>query len=271
MPLELMYITNDVRVAKIAEESGVDQIFLDLEVIGKEERQGHLDSVKSKHSINDVKVLKNNLTTSKLLVRVNPIHNNSEFEINKVVTDGADIVMLPFFKTVDEVRTFLNIVDGRCKTCLLLETPEAVEVIDKILELDGIDKIHIGLNDLHLGYGKKFMFELLTDGTVDFLCKKIKEANIAFGFGGIAQLGRGDLPAENIIAEHYRLKSEMVILSRSFCNQEKYNDLRILKNDFQRGVSEIRQFEELINAENDTFFESNKRLVGNRVLDIMKR
>ena len=38
--LKLMYITNNVDVAKIAENNGVDRIFVDLEVIGKKERQG---------------------------------------------------------------------------------------------------------------------------------------------------------------------------------------------------------------------------------------
>ena len=45
MPLKLMYITNDERVAKVAESSGVDWIFVDLEILGKEKRQGHLDTV----------------------------------------------------------------------------------------------------------------------------------------------------------------------------------------------------------------------------------
>ena len=50
----------------------------------------------------------------------------------------------------------------------------AVERIDEILALDGIDEVHIGLNDLSLGYGMKFMFELLTDGTVERLCLKFR-------------------------------------------------------------------------------------------------
>lgn len=58
---------------------------------------------------------------------------------------------------------------------LLLETPEAVEIIDEILQLKGIDYIHIGLNDLSLGYGMKFMFQLLADGTVERLCTKFRE------------------------------------------------------------------------------------------------
>ena len=36
MSLKLMYLTNNENIAKIAEESGVDWIFIDLETIGKE-------------------------------------------------------------------------------------------------------------------------------------------------------------------------------------------------------------------------------------------
>ena len=102
---------------------------------------------------------------------------------------GADIVMLPFFKDEFEVETFIRYVDKKAKICLLVETPEAVENIDNILALTGIDYIHICLNDLHLGYGMSFMFELLADGTVDMLCKKLVKKNTIW-FGGVARLGR---------------------------------------------------------------------------------
>ena len=42
--LKLMYITNDENVAKIADKHGVDRIFVDLEQIGKQERQGGMDT-----------------------------------------------------------------------------------------------------------------------------------------------------------------------------------------------------------------------------------
>ena len=38
--LKLMYITNDPRTALIAEQAGVDRIFVDLETVGKQQRQG---------------------------------------------------------------------------------------------------------------------------------------------------------------------------------------------------------------------------------------
>ena len=43
------------------------------------------------------------------------------------------------------------------KTCLLLETPEAANLLEQIVEIPGIDMIHIGLNDMHLALGLKFM------------------------------------------------------------------------------------------------------------------
>lgn len=44
--LKLMYITNDSTVAKIAVDAGVDRIFIDMEVLGKVERQGGMDTVR---------------------------------------------------------------------------------------------------------------------------------------------------------------------------------------------------------------------------------
>ena len=86
-------------------------------------------------------------------------------------------------------------------------------------------------------------FELLTDGTVEALCRKFAEKGIPYGFGGIASLGRGLLPAEYIIKEHYRLGSTSVILSRSFCNINKVTDMRVLRTLFRDGVGQIRQLE----------------------------
>ena len=249
MSLKLMYITNRPEVAQIAETAGVDRIFVDLEYIGKAERQGGMDTVQSNHTLDDVKRISNAIATAELLVRVNPIHDasdqycSSEEEIDIAIKNGADIVMLPYFRTASEVKRFLSAVNKRAKTMLLLETPEAVEIVDDLLCLEGIDSIHIGLNDLSLGYGKQFMFELLTDGTVEKLCEKIRGKNIPYGFGGIASLGKGAVPAEMIIKEHYRLGSTCAILSRSFCNVDKINHMGVISSTFVNGMREIREFE----------------------------
>ena len=269
MALNLMYITNNEKTAKIAEESGVDWIFIDLELNGKEERQGHLDTVISRHNITDVIKIKKVLKNSKLLVRVNPIYEGSKEEIDTVIKDGADIVMLPFFKDAAEVKTFLDYVDGRVKTCLLLETPEAVNNVDEILKLKGIDYIHIGLNDLHLGYKLKFMFELLSNGVVENLCNKFKERKLTYGFGGIAQLGNGDLSSEYIIGEHYRLGSSMAILSRSFCDTKKLKEEEKIKNIFSKGIKDIRNYEKSLKNKDNKFYDDNNRTIKEKVLKIV--
>ena len=81
MPLTLMYITNDSAVALIAEKNGVDRIWVDLETLGKEQRQKGLNSVKSHHTIEDIRVISPLLTKAEMLVRVNPINPESKKEI----------------------------------------------------------------------------------------------------------------------------------------------------------------------------------------------
>lgn len=268
--MKLMYITNNPDVAKIAEDNGVDWIFIDLEINGKEKRQGHLDTVISRHDIEDIKSVKKVIKKSKLLVRVNPIFPNSKSEIDKVIEYGADIIMLPYFKTTDEVRTFINYVDSRVKTCLLLETPEAVECIDNILQIEGIDYIHIGLNDLHLGYKLKFMFELISNGTVENLINKIKRKNIPYGFGGIAKLGEGIIPAESILMEHYRLRSEMVILSRSFCDTGKITNIEDIKDLFSKEMYLIRDFESKVKKMSKLDFIRNHNTLIENIEEVVK-
>ena len=188
MGLKLMYITNNPAIAEIAECAGVDRIFIDMEYIGKDERQAGLDTVKSHHTINDVKKIRSQIHKAELLVRINPIHEETmEYmgsfkEINAVIDAGADILMLPMFRTLEEIETFISLVNGRAKIMLLLETIDAMNKIEEIVKIRGIDEIHIGLNDLHLALHKRFMFELLADGTVDRLCKIISEKGIPYGF-----------------------------------------------------------------------------------------
>ena len=265
MALKLMYITNNPQVAALAQSSGVDRIFVDMEYIGKEERQGGLDTVKSHHTVEDVKNLRKVLKETELLVRVNPIHEaaenwcSSEDEINAVVEAGADIIMLPMAKTVDEIKKFVEYVGGRTKTMLLLETAEAKDNIKAMLDVGGIDMVHIGLNDLHLSYGMKFMFQLLTDGTVDGLCKIIDSYGIPYGFGGIARLGFGMLPAEYVIAEHYRLGSSMAILSRSFCDIYKISDMAEVQRLFEQELRKIREYETELTRKDENFFKENQK------------
>ena len=266
MAIKLMYVTNEPRVAQIAENCGVDRIFVDLEVRGKAERQGNIDSVKSHHSYNDISQIKNVLTQSELLVRSNAMSPYLKAEIEEIVSRGADIIMLPMWTSVDDAKKFRDYINGRAKVMLLLETIPAENALDEVLELDGIDEVLIGLNDLHLQYELKFMFELLANGKVDELIGKLKAKGKFCGFGGIASLNKGMISGKNILAEHYRLKSNMAILSRSFCDTSKITDLAEIENIFHEGMKEIRDYETFLSHRSASF---SKQIVRKSLRKLM--
>lgn len=240
--IELMYITNNPQVAIIGERCGVDRLWVDMEWMGKEERQPG-DTVKSRHTLEDITNLRKVLTKSQLMTRVNPIHNGSKEEIREAIDRGAEVVMLPMWKTVDEAKRFVDYVDGRAVVNLLLETKEAWGILNEVVTIPGIDEIYVGLNDLHLSLHKTFMFEMLAEGTVDEICNVLKTNKIKYGFGGIGRIGDGLLPADHILAEHVRIGSQMVILSRTFCNTNLIHDLDEIREDFQKGVQDLREAE----------------------------
>ena len=45
-------------------------------------------------------------------------YNSSKEEIDEAIEAGADLLMLPYFKTAEEVQTFVKYVNGRAKTVL---------------------------------------------------------------------------------------------------------------------------------------------------------
>ncbi len=269
MAIKLMCITNNPLVAVTADKCGVDRIFLDLEIVGKAERQANRDTVISCHDIEDINKIKPLLKQAELIVRTNPIHEGSASELAAIKDSYADIAMLPYFSTAKEAETFITALDGKKRTCLLFETPASVENAEEILSVGGIDEVFVGLNDLHIGYKMKFLFELLANGTVDKLCALFAKKGIPYGFGGIARLNQGTLSAKQILGEHYRLGSECVILSRSFCNTKLVTDTKELESVFESGVKEIRDYEEFLSTADEAFFENNRMLLKKRIEEII--
>lgn len=269
--LKLMYITNDPAVAKIAADAGVDRIFIDMEVLGKAERQGGMDTVQSHHVPEDIAKVRAAIgNKAEIMARINPLNLNSQAEIDASIENGADVIMLPMWRTADDLRQLVSMVDGRAKVMPLLETDTAAGNLPEAMKVSGIDQMLIGLNDLHLCYHQKFMFQLLADSTVDRLCAQLRDANIPYGFGGVGRPGSGMLPAEYIIGEHYRLSSQYVILSRSFCNTGKVTDLDEIRRIFTEGVANIRRVEQDCAAWTQEQFDENHRRVCDCVEKIVR-
>lgn len=217
--MELIFITRDPAKAQTMVLAGVDWIMVDLEIIGKEDRQGHLNTVISRHTPQDVTAIRcaiDHCGRGALMVRINPMGHSSRAEIEEILARGADRVMLPMFTHPDEVARCLDLIAGRAPLTLLLETTAALVRLPQILTIEGVYDLHIGLNDLHLDMGLDFMFELFGSGLLDHAAQLIHASGLRFGIGGVACIGTGLLPAETILAAHMHLGSERVILSRAF-------------------------------------------------------
>lgn len=270
--MTLMFITDDPELATYAVASGVDRLFVDMETLGKKERQGHLDTHQVAHTPRDVQRLRQSLPDAEILARVNPWYDGSASEIDAVIEAGADVVMLPMFTTEREVSAFLASVGDRARTSLLLETPQALTRIDDILQHSArIDEIHVGLNDLHLGMKLDFMFELLSGGLVGYLAERIHSAGIRFGFGGIARVGEGAVPAELIIGEHVRLGSTMTILSRTFHQRaESVADLEQAL-DLTEEIQKVRACVDGFQTASAEELDANRKALSEAVQHVVQR
>jgi len=215
----LMLVTRDPGIAQAAARAGVDRIFVDLEISGKAERQRGRATIISGHTITDLERVRAAVPSAEILARIDPPSERTRTDVDAAIAAGADVVMLPYFSTPAQVASFVDAVAGRARTSLLLETAAAVVRVDRIAAVAGIDEIHIGLNDLHLSMGLSFMHELLAGGTLDTLASRIRTVapHIRFGFGGGALLeAPHPVPPRDVLREHVRLGSRMIILSRTF-------------------------------------------------------
>lgn len=240
----LTLFTNDPSLARKADAAGIDRIGLDLEKIGKAERQGKLNTWISNHEECQLHAVRESLQKAELFVRTNPIHAGSGAEIDRLIRQGAQVLMLPYFHSVDEAERFIALVDHRAQVSLLVETAAAAARIEDIVQLDGIDEIHVGLNDLHLSLGLDSHFELLGSRLLDMLSETVRAAGLPFGFGGVARVDdtRLPMPSDLVYAQYPRLAADRALVSRVFLTPDYRNlDLKEEVAAFRRRMGEWYQ------------------------------
>lgn len=238
--MRLMMIINEPQIARYVVDHGVDRVFVDIESLGKQERQGHRDTWLSRHTMDDVSQVRKAIGSATLLVRLNPWYEGSAAEIEEAIARGADMLMLPMFRTLEEVVGFTRRVRERVPVIPLAETAEAMAILPEVARTAGVTEVYIGLNDLHLSLKQRFMFEPLANGMLDQAAEQLHAAGVPFGFGGLARVGEGMLPAERIIAEHVRLGSTCAILSRTFHRQASDLGMLLAEMDFPQEVVRLR-------------------------------
>jgi len=218
-PFSFLFMTNAVDVAREAEASGVDWIFLDLERLGKHERQGGRSTIISDHTVTDIERMRGAVSTARVLARLNPLHGGTRQEVEDALSAGAQALMLPMFTTPEAVEEFVDLVAGRAVVWPLIETIAAVIRAEDIVSVPGVDRVHVGLNDLHMTAGLNFMHESLAGGLLDHVasCVRRVPAPPIFGFGGSARVSENHpVPPSDVLREHARLGSHAIIVSRTF-------------------------------------------------------
>lgn len=267
--MRYLLITPVPEIALHAVDCGVERIFLDLEQLGKAERQGHLDSHMTSAGFDDIAPVRRAIgDRAELLVRVNPLHAGTAAEVERAVVDGADILMLPYFTAADEVARFCRIVDGRAAVVPLVETAPAADALAEIVRVPGVGEIYIGLNDLHLSLGLDFMFQPLADGMLDRLASIIRDAGLPFGFGGIARIGSGELDARLILGEHVRLGSSRVILSRAFHGRSKSLKELTANIDLAAEIDVLRAAERSLSGRSAESAAADRRQLIDKVTEL---
>ncbi|GJL60844.1 MAG: hypothetical protein NPIRA03_37010 [Nitrospirales bacterium] len=218
----LTLFTNNVEIARLADEAGIDRIGLDLEVLGKIERQDPSKTWISDHLISEIPAVRRVLKNAQLFVRTNPLNTKSKYEIDRLVDLGAEVLMLPMFSDAVEAQQWIDMVAGRAETSLLVETASAAKNIKDITKVSGVDEIHVGLNDLHLDLKMNNHFEVLVSPLMEKVSTCVHEAGINFGFGGIARVNDETLPISSdlIYAQYPRLNADRALVSRIFLSPD---------------------------------------------------
>jgi len=220
--MELIAIENKPDLLKNYLTSGIDYIMIDLEVYGKRDRQPG-NTWKSTHTLADLRMLKDfNVDLNRVIVRIDPIDSPDVFEMSKVINDVLPSrVMLPMWKSLEDVMSFDKMLDTSITRVLLFETKLALkitrDIVRYIKDRDVNFECHFGLNDLSLSLNHSSMFEVLDDAAFLESVEILRRSSVFLGIGGVGSFsGTYPVKAKDVLELTKGLGSRRVILSRSF-------------------------------------------------------
>ena len=210
-------LTNDPELATAADQAGIDRIGLDLEVLKKQERQRGSETWISSHKLTDCERIYPCIARGARFARTNPFHDGTVDEVEALLSAGADVLMLPYFHTLDEVESFSAAVRDRAVTVALVETRASLEFVEQIIVDELVTEIHFGLTDLGLQMGKGHP-ELLDDVDVLRAIARVRATGTPFGIAGLARPGTPSLPYDpGAFAQRIsKLGASRALISRSF-------------------------------------------------------
>jgi hypothetical protein len=235
----LLLLTDDPVLAAEADGAGVARIGIDVERLGKAERQAGHDTRLSNHEWTDLAAIAPVLRTARAFARLNPLNDGSAGEVETALSCGAQSLMLPFFRTVEEVARFVGLVRGRAEVMILIETGAALVRIRDVLAVRGIDEPMIGLNDLRLSLGVENHFEVLASPLIDAACAELRRTGRPFSLGGIGRTGDAGLPIppDLVHAQFPRLGATGALMARGFTSGLGAGDLAPAVSSLREALS----------------------------------
>ena len=267
--MKYFFITDDPQVASFVDLHGVEYVFVDLESLGKQERQGGFDTIISQHSRDSIPPVRAALSESKLMVRINPLHSGTPNEVDFCIGAGAELIMLPMFRSATELIQVTRFVGGRVPMIPLVETAGAVRDLEKIVAIEGIEQLHIGLNDLRLDMGLAFLFESVANGLIDRIADTCHQASMPFGVGGVARAAGGLIPGKMVLGEYLRVGAVATILSRDFHHRAKDLEDLQAKVDFPSEIQQLRDAEADLVQRSQQEIESDRAEFTRRVQQVV--
>jgi|TARA_B100000315_G_scaffold233462_1_gene246602 hypothetical protein len=230
-----MLFAHEKTLLRKAWDAGISRVMVDWETREKEERQ-HGYHLEQNYLTRTDLIRARQSFPGKIVCRINPIHDKSDVEITDAIDNGADIIMLPMFKTVHEVDKFIALVGKRVETILLFESVEAIEIACKLRNRE-FEEAYIGLNDLSISLELRFAYQIMETNILDRMRDLFPDR--IFGFGGITILGRGyPLPTELILTEMARLDCRSVIIRRAFKKDVEGKDwvleIAAIRNEYNK-------------------------------------
>lgn len=216
-PFTLTLWTDDPALAATADAAGVDRIGVDLERLGKRERQRDPTAWLSPHTEADLARVAAVVRRAALFARLDPRHDGTAAQVERVLALGARVLMLPMVRAADEVAALQAMVGGRARVVPLLETPRGLAALAALPAL-GVHEAYVGINDLALSAGAPNRFVVLAGEELTAAARLARRVGVRLGIGGLARAGDDDLPVPSrlIYAQHARLGSAGALLSRAF-------------------------------------------------------
>jgi hypothetical protein len=222
-PFSLTLFSTKPAFIQRAVAAGVDEIIVDWEHVGKAERQRTADTEINQDTLTDLRGVRA-CTRARVICRINQFGAETSVEVEHAIDAGADEILLPMVRSVDQVRQVLDLVGQRCGVGILVETNQAIQLVEQLALLP-LSRVYVGLNDLAIERRQSNIFNSLLDGSLDFIRQPFR---VPFGFGGLTLPENGfPIPCRLLIGEMARLNCTFSFLRRSFYRDIDGRDLRV--------------------------------------------